>query len=98
MASRGRPVGSKSKMKHALDVRLRKEYGEDFDVIMEMARIAMTTEDRNEKFSMLNQIAPYVTPRLKAVEVTADMTATLAMMMVAPESIKDFKEWQKKYG
>ena len=70
----GSRLGSPNKNKERLWKVLRAEYGDDFDPIMKMAEIA--TNDENEPALRLQgwkEIAQYVYPKLKAVEVTQGM-------------------------
>ena len=80
----GRPVGSKNQPKRALqqaiEDRLKRVYGKDFDVLMELADQCVkirdtadstgTIADRRESVQALNTLARYITPQLKATEIT----------------------------
>ena len=78
-----RPKGSMNKNSQGLLVRLKQQYGAEFDPIMRMAeqaveihKIANTTndiEDRKDAVTAWEKIAKYTTPQLKAVEV--DLTS-----------------------
>jgi uncharacterized protein YeeX (DUF496 family) len=80
----GRPVGSKNQPKRALqqaiEDRLKRVYGKDFDVLMELADQCVkirdtadstgTIADRRESVQALNTLARYITPQLKATEIS----------------------------
>ena len=80
----GRPKGSTNKPKRALqqaiEARLKRVYGQDFDIINELADqcvkmrdTANTTgemSDRKESVVALNTLARYLIPQLKSTEVT----------------------------
>jgi hypothetical protein len=80
----GRPVGSKNQPKRALqqaiEDRLKRVYGKDFDVLMELADQCVkirdtadstgTIADRRESVQALNTLAKYLVPTLKATEIT----------------------------
>ena len=73
-------AGSTNKNKQALIAALRAKYGKGFDPVMKMAEHAMklsesaeATEDPNDNKMALDgweKVAGYVTPKLKAIEVT----------------------------
>ena len=80
----GRPLGSKNQPKRALqqaiEDRLKRVYGKDFNVLMELAdqcvKIRDTADstgeiaDRRESVQALNTLAKYLVPTLKATEIT----------------------------
>ena len=66
-----RTLGSQNKNKDRLWKALRAEYGDDFDPIMKMAAIA--SDDNNDdalKLTAWKEIAQYVYPKLKSIEVS----------------------------
>ena len=66
-----RTVGSTNKNKDRLWKALKAEYGEEFDPIMRMAEIAANPENDDAlKLSAWKEVAQYVYPKLKAVEVS----------------------------
>lgn len=72
-----RTPGSQNKNKDRLWKALKAEYGDDFDPIMKMAGIASNDENDDAlKLSAWKEIAQYVYPKLKAVEITGEI-ATL---------------------
>ena len=80
----GRPKGSKNKpqraLQQAIEARLKRVYGKEWDVILELAdsavsiqRIAKQTgevADLRESVQALNTLAKYLVPTLKATEIT----------------------------
>jgi len=74
----GRPEGAPNKNKERLLNTLRKEYGADFEPVMEMARHAVAinkevetgAETHKNAIDAWDKIAKYTTPQLKAVEVS----------------------------
>ena len=80
----GRPKGSGNKPKRALqqaiEARLKRIYGKDFDVILELADSAVSIQriakesgevsDLRESVQALNTLAKYLVPTLKATEIT----------------------------
>ncbi len=65
----GRPAGVPNKPKRQLLALLREKYP-GYHPILEMARIAHETDDVHLEANMHKEIAQYVTPKLKAVEVS----------------------------
>lgn len=86
-----RPKGSANKNKEFLNKRLRDMYGDDFDPIIKAAQNAVRMESiasnlegtddefncRKECVNAWDKIAQYVTPKLKAVEVSGNSDAPL---------------------
>ena len=82
MASR--PKGSKNKpqraLQQAIEARLKRVYGRDWDVILELADSAVSIQqiakqtgevaDLRESVQALNTLAKYLVPTLKATEIT----------------------------
>ena len=75
----GRPVGSKNMNRRGMLARLQREFGKDYNPILEMARIATAKDedgnyihDDDKRFAMNKDIAPYTVPRLKHVEMSSD--------------------------
>ena len=66
-----RPKGSRNKPKRALLALLQEQYP-NYHPVLEMARIAHDTEDESIRANMHKEVAKYVEPMLKAVEVTGD--------------------------
>jgi hypothetical protein len=67
----GRPKGSKDRPRRALYALLQEKYP-GFDAVLEMVKMYHESEDRAERERLLNSIAPYLTPKLKSVEVQAE--------------------------
>lgn len=67
----GRPKGSKDRPRRALYALLQEKYP-GFDAVLEMVDMYHTSEDRAERERLLNSIAPYLTPKLKAVELNVE--------------------------
>lgn len=66
-----RPTGSLNKNKDFLLKKLQAMYGDDFDPIMKMAEIASNkSNDDVLKLSAWKEVAQYVYPKLKSVEIT----------------------------
>lgn len=84
MAQRGRPKGSVNSNTKGLRAQLKREFGQDYDVVMMMAEQAQKMIDvannecdpheqfhkRKECVHTLDKIAQYVQPKLKAIEIT----------------------------
>jgi hypothetical protein len=73
--------------------RLKEMYGEDFDPILSMCEIA--TNDENDdtlKLSAFKEVAQYLYPKLKSVEVTGDNENPLVNLvkieLVRPEDFR----------
>ena len=80
----GRPKGSKNKpqraLQQAIEARLKRVYGKDWDVILELADSAVSIQqiakqtgevaDLRESVQALNTLAKYLVPTLKATEIT----------------------------
>jgi hypothetical protein len=80
----GRPKGSTNKPKRALqqaiEARLKRVYGQDFDIINELAdqcvkmrdtaNITGEMSDRKESVVALNTLAKFLVPTLKATEIS----------------------------
>ena len=78
-----RTVGSTNKNKDRLWKALKAEYGDDFDPIMKMAEIA--SNDDNDDALKLNawkEIAQYVYPKLKAIEISGDEESPLKIIAI----------------
>jgi len=78
-----RTVGSTNKNKDRLWKALKAEYGDDFDPIMKMAAIA--SDDSNDDALKLNawkEIAQYVYPKLKAIEVSGNEDSPLRVLSI----------------
>lgn len=72
-ANSGRRSNHTNKTKDRLWKALQKEYGEKFEPILKMAEIGM--DDKNDVETRLRawkEIAPYLYPKLKQVEVTGN--------------------------
>ena len=68
----GRPAGAPNKNKRGLIYRLREEFP-GYHPVVEMARIAMDpNNDVQLRSQMHAQVAKYVTPALKAIEVSGE--------------------------
>lgn len=66
----GRTAGSLNKNKDRLLRMIKEVYGDDFDPIMKMAEIASKEENEDSlKLQAWKEIAQYVYPKLKAIEV-----------------------------
>jgi len=66
-------LGSPNKNKKFLLKKLQEMYGESFDPIMKIAEIASKVEnDESLKLAAWKEIAQYVYPKLKSIEVTGD--------------------------
>ncbi len=73
MSKIGRPAGSQNKNKNAMVLLLQKKYP-GYHPIMEMAAIANDLANTIEmRAGMHKEIAQYVTPKLKAVEITGSI-------------------------
>ena len=73
----GRPAGSANKNKQALIALLEAKYP-GYHPVIEMAGIANNEEnDLQTRFNAHKEVAQYVTPKLKALEVTGDMNVNL---------------------
>ena len=71
MASR---LGSPNKNKRGLLARLQQEFP-NYHPIVEMARLANDPEaDEQTRFNANKEVAKYVTPQLKAVDLTGDLS------------------------
>lgn len=69
-----RTKGAKNKPKRALLGLLQERYGKDFHPIMEIAKIAHNEEaDLSLKLNANKELAKYISPQLKQVEVKADI-------------------------
>ena len=80
----GRPKGSKNKpqraLQQAIEARLKRVYGRDWDVILELADSAVSIQqiakqtgevaDLRESVQALNTLAKYLVPTLKATEIS----------------------------
>ena len=80
----GRPKGSKNKpqraLQQAIEARLKRVYGKEWDVILELADSAVSIQqiakqtgevaDLRESVQALNTSAKYLVPTLKATEIT----------------------------
>ena len=80
----GRPKGSKNKpqraLQQAIEARLKRVYGKEWDVILELADSAVSIQqiakqtgevaDLRESVQALNTLAKYLVPTLKATEIT----------------------------
>jgi len=85
-------AGSTNKSKQALIAALRARYGEGFDPVMKMAdhatklsEIANELEDPNDIKMALDgwdKVAVYVTPKLKAVEVSGEVDNKLIVRII----------------
>ena len=81
----GRPKGSKNKpqraLQQAIEARLKRVYGKEWDVILELADSAVSIQqiakqtgevaDLRESVQALNTLAKYLVPTLKATEISA---------------------------
>jgi len=66
-----RPTGSLNKNKDFLLKKLQAMYGDEFDPIMKMAEIASNAENDDAlRLSGWKEVAQYVYPKLKSVELT----------------------------
>ena len=84
---RGRPKGAANKNKDRLLRIIQDEYGEDFNPIMIMCGIAADeTNETSARFNACKEIAPYLYPKLKSVEV--DLTADFSVSDMSVEEIK----------
>jgi hypothetical protein len=78
----GRPIGAANKNKQYLLNRLKDMYGEDFDPVMKMAAQAVKLDNladddpsvgnQKESIAAWGRIAEFVTPKLKATELTTN--------------------------
>jgi hypothetical protein len=80
----GRPKGSKNRpqraLQQAIEARLKRIYGKEWDVILELADSAVSIQqiakqtgevsDLRESVQALNTLAKYLVPTLKATEIT----------------------------
>ena len=80
----GRPKGSKNKpqraLQQAIEARLKRVYGKEWDVILELADSAVSIQqiakqtgevaDLRESVQALNTLAKYLVPTLKATEIS----------------------------
>lgn len=64
-----RPKGSKNKPKRRL-IQLIQEHYPDYHPVMEMAKLANTSADDSVKFNANKEVAKYIEPALKAIEVS----------------------------
>ena len=89
-----RESGIPNKNKRGLKSRLKKEYGEDFDVIMMMGRNCKqlfdmipdnpTVEDIDtiiDANTQLDKLAQYVEPKLKAIEVSGNVDSRTTLVV-----------------
>ena len=72
----GRPAGSSNKNKNRLMRAIREEFPE-YDPLMELVKIAMSESTDNpvsvsERIACHKEVAQYVNPKLKAIEVSGD--------------------------
>ena len=78
----GRPKGSANKNKQALLLMLQDKFP-DYHPIMEMAAIANDETQKIElRANMHKEIAHYVVPKRKAVEITGDLDEPLVVSMM----------------
>ena len=76
----GRAKGSKNKPKSALMRMLQDKYGKDFSPILNMAKIAMDPNaDLALQLNANKELAQYLHPKLRSVEVSGDLVTTLIM-------------------
>ena len=72
-----RPAGTPNKPKRAL-LKLLQEQFPDYHPVVEMAKIAHDLDnDISLRSSMHKEVAQYVTPKLKAVEVSGNLDANI---------------------
>ena len=72
-----RTKGALNKNKQGLQARLQREFPE-YHAVIEMARIANDPEnDLQTRFNAHKEVAKYVTPQLKAVDLTVEGRMTL---------------------
>ena len=76
-----RPAGSPNKNKQALINLLQQKYP-GYHPVLEMARIAHETEDQSLAAQMHKEVAQYVEPKRKAVEVTGEGGSPLVVEIV----------------
>ena len=82
----GRTIGALNKNKDRLLRMLKETYGADFDPIMKMSEIASKEENEDGlKLQAWKEIAQYVYPKLKAVEV--DLTADIQLSDLTEEAL-----------
>jgi hypothetical protein len=91
----GRPAGVPNKNKRGLLVRLQKELGKDYNPVIEMARIVGEVDangdyvhDATVRFDMHDKIAPYVVPKLKALDINLEADIK-TITPVLPDYLKD---------
>jgi hypothetical protein len=93
----GRPKGSPNKNKQALLNLLQSQYP-DYHPVLEMAKIA---HDENANLalraSMHKEIAQYVTPKLKAVDINLEADARPSYYIVGPPMANNAHEWSRLY-
>ena len=85
----GRPIGAANKNKQYLLNRLKDMYGDDFDPVMKMASQAVKLDsladddpsvgNQKESIAAWGRIAEFVTPKLKATELTTDNALTISV-------------------
>ena len=74
-----RPKGVPNKPKRAL-LRLIQEKYPGYNPAMELVKVAMDTEaDENMRFSANKELLQYLEPKLKAVEVVAEVDGTITL-------------------
>ncbi len=84
-----RPKGAVGKNKQYLLNRLKDMYGDDFDPVMKMAAQAVKLDNladdepsvtnQKESIAAWGKIAEFVTPKLKATELTTDSALTVSV-------------------
>lgn len=77
----GRPTGSLNKNKQALIALLEAKYP-GYHPVVEMAKIAHETDDPVLSANMHKEVAQYVAPKLKAVEISGNSDAPLQIGLV----------------
>ena len=93
MKGGAREGSGRKRNKAFLMTKLKEMYGEDFDPIIAMCEIAVNPEnDDTLKLSALKEVAGYVYPKLKSVEVTGDadnpIATSVKIELVRPEEWK----------
>ena len=63
----GRPAGSPNRPKRALHALIAEKYP-NFHAVLEMVDMYHSSDDRAEQITLLKEIAPYLAPKLKQVE------------------------------
>ena len=82
-----RPLGSKNKPRRALIALLNERYP-GFDPVLEMVKMYHESEDRPEQVTLLKEIAQYVIPKLRSVEVQLEGQVDARISWCDPHTIQ----------